>query len=468
MMKKALALMFVLLEFLYGTTSTDEKQLSIYSSVATYALPVRERGGHEYVGLLELLEPLGRVSSDLRGGRWRIRYNSTDGEFVPGRIRARVHGREFDLSAPFLMENSRGMVPLAALGSLLPRFLETRVTFHESARRLFVGDVSIQPSFHLESGPQPRLILNFSTPVNPTISTEPGKLRMVFKRDAIVSPGEQMTSFQSPVITQASYSEANGLAELNVSASIPLIATFSNNAKTITLSGAPSVAVAANPKPAAANNLAQSTQQPPAVAANAPSSSRILAIVDSAHGGADRGASLTDNLAEKDVTLGFGRLLRHELEVRGFAVVLLRDADNTLPLDQRASAANGARGAVYISLHAVSQGRGAHVYTSLLPVEDVGKGNFRAWNCAQAPALPLSQAVASAIVAELQKKQFPVGESSASLRPLNNLIMPAVAVELAPGNNGIFDLTSANYQQQAAAAIADGIAGIRDHLAVQP
>jgi N-acetylmuramoyl-L-alanine amidase len=56
----------------------------------------------------------------------------------------------------------------------------------------------------------------------------------------------------------------------------------------------------------------------------------------------------------------------------------------------------------------------------------------------------------------------------ASLRPLNNVFMPAVAVELAPGPNGIADLTSANYQQRAAAAIADAVSSVRDRLGVQP
>ena len=43
--------------------SADEKHISVYSPVAIYTLPVLDRAGHEYVGLLELLEPLGRVSS---------------------------------------------------------------------------------------------------------------------------------------------------------------------------------------------------------------------------------------------------------------------------------------------------------------------------------------------------------------------------------------------------------------------
>ena len=456
---KTLALLLAVLTVLPAATPAEEKQLSIYAPVATYTLPVVERAGHEYIGLLELLEPLGRVSSETTGKRLSIRFDAIDAEFDAGRTRSKIRGRDLNLTAQFLIENSRGLVPLASLGAFLPRFLGAPVSFHESARRLFIGDVGIRPSFQLESAPQPRLVLNFSGPVNPTISTEPGKLRMVFKRDALVSPGSQTISFESQVITQASYSEANGSAELDVNASIPLIASFSNSGKTITLSTAPTVANAPNSLGKSAANLAQ----PPAPAA-APAVAHVLAVVDPAHGGNERGAALTDQLAEKDVTLGFGRLLRHELEVRGFAVLLLRDNDNTLPVDQRAGTANAARAAVYISLHAASQGNGALVYTALLPVEDPNNGTFRAWNSAQSPALPLSKTVAGAIVAVMQKKQFAVRASSASLRPLNNVLMPAVAVELAPGSNGISDLTSANYQQLAASAIADALVAVRDRL----
>jgi N-acetylmuramoyl-L-alanine amidase len=177
---------------------------------------------------------------------------------------------------------------------------------------------------------------------------------------------------------------------------------------------------------------------------------------------------LSETVAEKNVTLGFARLLRHELDLRGFAVTLLRDSDATLTLDQRASATNVTRAGIYISLHAVSQGTGVGVYTALLPVEGPSNGVFQPWNSAQAPVLPVSRIVSSAIIAEMQKRDFPARASSASLRPLNNVSMPAVAVELAPAENGVSDLTSANYQQRAASAIADAVTSVRDRLAVQP
>jgi N-acetylmuramoyl-L-alanine amidase len=471
------ALVFLLALTLFpAATSADEKRLSVYSSVARYSLPVIDRAGHEYVGLLELLEPLGRVSAEKNGPRWKLRYNAIDSEFVPGRARAKIGGRVYDLPLPFLVENSRGLVPVRSLSTLLPRFLGTPVNFRESARRLLIGDVAIQSSILLDPSTPPRLVLNFTAPVNPIISTEPGKLHMLFKRDPVVPPGGQSISFDNKVITQVGYSESNGAAELDVSANAPLMASFSNGGRTITVAAvqqSPTGGAGLSPPTSPALPTPQNPAERPPAGQSAPAPSggtshRVLAVVDAAHGGKERGAALTDTLAEKDVTLGFARLLRHELEQRGFSVALLRDADINLTLDQRAGATNAARAGIYISLHAASQGTGARVYTALLPVEGENKGTFHAWNVAQASALPVSRTVAAAIVSEMQKRQLPARESSASLRPLNNVLMPAVAVELAPGPNGIADLPSANYQQQVAAAIADAVAPFRDRMGVQP
>jgi len=470
---KVLAVLLAAVILLSAAPGADEQHIAVYSPVAVYTLPIVERAGREYVGLLELLEPLGRVGSQTDGRRWKLRYNSLDAEFTAGKTRARIHGRDFDFSAPFLIENARGLVPLNSLSALLPRFLGTSVTFRESAHRLLIGDVGIQPSFRLDASNPARLLVNFSAPVNPTISTEPGKLRMIFKRDPVVSPGSQSISFDNKIITHASYSEMNGDAELDVTANQPLIASFSSDRKTITISTNPVSPVAQNvpqtaPQTVAQPNTIGSGAQNPTQAAPPPAPHRVLAVVDPAHGGEERGAALSDKLAEKEVTLGFARLLRHELELRGFAVTLLRDNDTASTLDQRAAAANTARAGIYISLHAASQGSGARVYTALLPVEGASNGLFHPWNAAQAPALPVSRIVSAAIVTEMQKKNLPVRASSASLRPLNNVLMPAVAVELAPGPDGIADLTSANYQQRAASAIAEAAASVRDRLGVQP
>ena len=446
-----------------ASSPPDEKRISIYSTVATYTLPVLDRNGREYVGLLEILEPLGRIGARTEGKHWKLRFNEIDSEFVAGKTRGKIRGRDWDLAAPFLIENERGLVSVNSLSTLLPRFLGAPVNFHESARRLFLGEVATQVNAHLDTSNPSRLVLDFSAPVNPAISTEPGKLYMLFTRDPVVPPANQTLSFDDKTITQASYAENNGAAELTISATAPLLASFSNGGRTITVGLAPQVAtVGAGPA-----SVPDST--PPAGVATPPAGRRFVAVVDPAHGGEEQGSTFSDKIVEKDVTLGFGRLLRHELETRGIPVILLRDGDTSLTLAQRAGSANAARAGVYVSLHASSQGTGVRVYTALLPVAGDTKGVFHPWNAAQGPALPLSQSVAAAIVSELQKHEFPALGSRASLGPLNHLLMPAVAVELAPpSRNALVELASANYQQRVAAIVADVVAAQRDRLGAQP
>src|SRR5258706_6362472 len=87
----------------------SEKQVSIYSRRANYSLPVMDHSGQEYVGLLETLEPLGSVNARSNGAKWKFSYNGMDSEFVNGKKRARINGRDWDLPANFVLENGRGL-----------------------------------------------------------------------------------------------------------------------------------------------------------------------------------------------------------------------------------------------------------------------------------------------------------------------------------------------------------------------
>ncbi len=222
---------------------SEEKRLSVYSGTASYSLTVREQNGAEYVGLLEILSPLGSVSAYTDGGVWRLSFDRVDGEFTPGKTRARVRGKNFDLPANFWLENGHGLVPLSSLPGLMQRFLGTAVNFHESSRRLFIGNVAVHFTAQVNRTNPPTLVMNFTSPVNPTIATEPGKLRMVFTREPLVPPGSQTLTFDSPSIPSATFQESNGAAEIAVNGPVPLFASFSNNGHTITITPAPQPAV---------------------------------------------------------------------------------------------------------------------------------------------------------------------------------------------------------------------------------
>src|SRR5215472_12032553 len=134
---------------------SDEKRITIYSTAANYSLPVVERNGQDYDGLLEILEPLGQVTAKMDGRTWKFRYEKVEAEFTAGKSRYKIRGKEAELFGPFVFENNRGLVPLSSLSSLLPRFLGGPVTFHESARRLFVGPVGVDFGMELSKTTPP-------------------------------------------------------------------------------------------------------------------------------------------------------------------------------------------------------------------------------------------------------------------------------------------------------------------------
>src|SRR5208283_2805575 len=92
------SLLILLSSLLVSGAAPPEKHLSVYSVAANYSLALIQHDGREYVGLLEVLEPLGKVSAKSDGLRWRLRYNNVEGDFQVGKTRARVQGRDADLS----------------------------------------------------------------------------------------------------------------------------------------------------------------------------------------------------------------------------------------------------------------------------------------------------------------------------------------------------------------------------------
>src|SRR6266700_1639014 len=463
----------VMIPVLLSVGAGDQKRISIYSGSANYTLNVQDRDGKEYVDLLEILQPLGATSIRSDRSSWRLRFGNAESEFIPEKARARIRGSDFDLPGKFKLENGRGLVPLASLSTLLPQFLGAPVAFRESSRRLFIGNVSVHFVAQVNRANPPSLVMEFSSPVNPMIATEPGKLRMVFTHEPLVPPGSQTLTFDSKIIPSANYAESNGAAEIAVNSSVPLLASFSNDGRTITIAPAPQRQLQTSiPAPEQQPTSATAIAPPQAGAAssvtNASPPATYFAVVDASHGGEERGAALSDQLAEKDVTLALARRLRQELQARGFVTLLLRDADVPLSLDQRANLTNQTHPAIYICLHAGSQGAGVRLYTSLLPAGGENHGAFLDWDTAQSGFRGASQNAELSLAAELGKRQVPVRSLAAPLRPLNNIAAAAVAVEIAPLAGKISDLESPAYQQAVAESLVTGIAAVRDKLGAAP
>jgi N-acetylmuramoyl-L-alanine amidase len=454
-------------------SAAPEKHLSVYSVPANYMVSLSPREGHDYVGLIEVLEPLGKVSAKIQGPHWRLRFNNVEADFQTGKTRAKVEGRDAELTGKFLIENNRGLVPVSSLGSLLTRILRGGpVTLHEDAGRLFIGNVATHFTASLAADNPPRLVFHFTAAVNPSVATEPGSLRMTFSHEPLVAPASSTLTFGNKAIPSASYSESNGSAIVTVATTIPVIASFSSDGRTVTIAP-PSTSVQNTSPPqnqtAPPSAVTPATIQPPVASSSAPQiPRRYFAVVDASHGGDDHGETLSATLLEKDVTVAFARSLRQELESRGITTVVLRDSDADLSPDQRAAFANANRPAIYIAVHAASSGHGVRIYTALLPYGDDDRGPFRNWTTAQHASLALSRVTAGAVAAEMQKRQIPVRTLGAPLRPLNNVTGAAIAVEVAPQGSDISQLTAPDYQQLITSAVATAIAANHDQLGAAP
>jgi len=159
----------------------------------------------------------------------------------------------------------------------------------------------------------------------------------------------------------------------------------------------------------------------------------FLIVIDPAHGGSDLGSRFSATSNEKSVTLAFARRLRTELQAQNISVRLLRDSDVQLSTDQRAAAANAAQAAIFISIHAGLPGDNVRVFTSLLKAQLGGSkpGLFLQWENAQAISLRRSREIASTLVDALHRNGIVASLQSAPLLPLNSVVAPAIALELA-------------------------------------
>jgi N-acetylmuramoyl-L-alanine amidase len=99
-----------------------------------------------------------------------------------------------------------------------------------------------------------------------------------------------------------------------------------------------------------------------------PNSTKRVVVLDPGHGGVDPGAIGTSGVYEKNIVLGYAKILKETLEATGrYDVVLTRDRDIFIPLRDRYGVAHRVNAGLFISIHADSHAssniRGLSVYT---------------------------------------------------------------------------------------------------------
>lgn len=173
----------------------------------------------------------------------------------------------------------------------------------------------------------------------------------------------------------------------------------------------------------------------------------VTIIVDPGHGGGDPGTlGVRGSTPEKTITLNIARQVAALLRERGARVIMTRDNDRKVELDDRAALADRTRADLFVSIHVNASRKksmtGALVYLARGP----GGHSLHA---------------AEQVVAALRRAGVQCdGTRRAGFKVLVGHSQPAILIECGFLTNGVeaAKLSSRSYQQRLAEAIADGVA----------
>lgn len=173
--------------------------------------------------------------------------------------------------------------------------------------------------------------------------------------------------------------------------------------------------------------------------------SKQLIFLDAGHGGKDPGA-VGLIAKEKDIALSVAMQLGQALTERGFAVCYSRTNDVRILVGERARAANKAKAAAFVSIHCNAAANKAATGTETFAYSKASKG------------YQLAQMIQKKMVQNMKLSDR--GVKTANFAVLRETAMPAALVELAFISNSAEEqrLLDSQWQQYAAAAIAEGIA----------
>lgn len=210
-------------------------------------------------------------------------------------------------------------------------------------------------------------------------------------------------------------------------------------------------------------------------------------VVDAGHGGKDPGAIGPSGVKEKDITLALAKRLAVRLEKElGCQVILTRDKDVFLPLEERTAIANRVGADLFLSIHANAsnnrKAQGVETYylnfskndkaaavaarengTSLKQVSDLELILFDLMaNAKINESSRLAAEIQKSLVDNLSKHYSPVKNHGVRQGPFYVLLganMPSVLVEAAFISNKTEEsrLRSSKYQERAARAIARAV-----------
>lgn len=263
------------------------------------------------------------------------------------------------------------------------------------------------------------------------------------------------------------------------------------------LAGASAAPKGASPLPPAAEitPVADLTAPPEPVAASVFPLAVRKVVLDPGHGGGALGTHTAQGLVEKELTLDIARRLQALLEKDSFQVVMTREADRAVSLEQRGKMANEAGGDIFVSIHLnwlENRSRGIETYylgptndpylTRLAANENRESGYSMAdmrhlldriyAGMRQDKSRKLAETVQDALFESLSKVGPRIEDRGVKAAPFIVLLtteMPAILAEVSSVSNEDEArlLTKPLYRQYIAEALAKGIRAYAD-AALEP
>ena len=515
---------------LFLGAQTPPKEISVISDAGPGSIPISEFGGVEMIPIRGIASFVGAtVRPASERGAVTMSANGKIARVSDGRNFVPVEGRLVLLQSPARLVGDEWFVPLDFVTKVLPALSSEAVMFRESERMLVIG--SSFPRVRIRSRHDPtftRVAIESDRPVSMTHSVDEDAIRVRIDtpflstsfreeeiRDDVVEritlerdePGYVVTVYLGErfgeLKTDARHPRDALVLDL-VRSRVPtravrtidevewdLFKEYENEGEAgeaieKSPDGEPGEDDEDAPNPDAEEIfLNEGTHYlpdaPPVLppATVGPEQLRIVTL-DAGHGGAETGAEGEGGAVEKDVVLSIARRFSSILQERlGVRVILTRDGDRNLSLDERAAIANSNKSNLFLSIHADASprrnARGSSVYFlshTSAPTNPSSSGggdlDFIFWNMAQTAHLKQSSRLAEILQDELQAvtgtERVNRGIKQNSFRVLKGATMPAVLVEVGFISNPDEErlLVSPAYQDKLAEALYRGILRYKD------
>jgi N-acetylmuramoyl-L-alanine amidase len=426
--------------------------------------------GQEYIGLDELAALLMlAVREDALAGGVTVTYKGRTIVASPDQPMASVNGRVVTLAAPIARAGRRLLVPLDFIPRAIAPIYDSPIELRRASRLLIVGNVRVpRATIRLEAaGPPTRLTVDVVPPLAVSTAFDAGRVLVRVDADALDIATTPAGAGLIDQIRAGDQTTTIAIA-LNARAGMPRISTVTTNESTRVLVEVPiaaqqeTAAPPPAPPPTPPAPAPASPEVPPPLLATRAATLQTM-VVDAGHGGEDTGVRGPKGTLEKQVTLDAARRLKRLVESRlGVRVVMTRDDDRAVSLDERDAIANNSKADLFLSLHANSSPsasvRGTEVY--FLRLDRAGEEARRnaaatelmlpvvggvtrpidiiPWDLAQASHVDASSRFASMLEEEFEKR-VPAGPrplQQAPMRVLSGANMPAALVEMVYLTNG--------------------------------